>query len=115
MMLGPPARWIAPSTPPPPANRLFAALTIASTSCCVMSPSTNSSSRPLIVATASLFRLRDLLRLCVNFPHLASIAQIKRQADERYRNVGRAAPDSHQSSISRHHLHARHPFIQLFN
>ena len=34
---GPPARWIAPSTPPPPANRLFAALTRASTCWRVMS------------------------------------------------------------------------------
>ena len=37
---GPAARWMAPSTPPPPAKRLFAALTIASTSSAVMSPST---------------------------------------------------------------------------
>src|SRR5882672_7698548 len=34
---GPAARWIAPSTPPPPSNELFAALTIASTSSLVMS------------------------------------------------------------------------------
>src|SRR4051794_34351248 len=115
MMLGPPARWIAPSTPPPPANRLFAAFTMASTSCCVISPSTNSSDRPLIVATASLFRIRYLFRLCVSFPHLISVAQVKRQADESYRNIGRAAADSHQCSITGHHLHARHPFIQLFN
>src|SRR5262245_61360711 len=44
---GPAARWIAPSTPPPPRRVVFAALTIASTSCLVMSPST-SSIRPLI-------------------------------------------------------------------
>ena len=36
---GPAARWIAPSTPPPPRSELFAALTIASTFCLVMSPS----------------------------------------------------------------------------
>jgi hypothetical protein len=35
---GPAARWIAPSTPPPPASAEFAALTIASTSSVVMSP-----------------------------------------------------------------------------
>ncbi len=37
---GPPARWIAPSTPPPPRIRLFAAFTTASTCCFVMSPRT---------------------------------------------------------------------------
>ena len=42
MMAGPPARWIAPSTPPPPANALFAALTIASAWTVVMSPWTSS-------------------------------------------------------------------------
>src|SRR5919204_1182034 len=39
---GPPARWMAPSTPPPPSSVEFAALTIASTSCSVMSPTTSS-------------------------------------------------------------------------
>src|SRR6185436_9775520 len=34
----PPFRWIAPSTPPPPRSDELAALTIASTACCVMSP-----------------------------------------------------------------------------
>src|SRR3954453_14732317 len=37
---GPAAAWIAPSTPPPPRIRRFAAFTIASTRCSVMSPST---------------------------------------------------------------------------
>src|SRR5262249_918929 len=37
---GPAARWIAPSTPPPPSSVRLAALTIASTSSQVMSPST---------------------------------------------------------------------------
>src|SRR4029077_19137785 len=41
---GPPARWIAPSTPPPPRIARLAALTTASTSCSVMSPSTTVSS-----------------------------------------------------------------------
>src|SRR5437879_7703144 len=35
---GPAARWIAPSTPPPPRSELFAAFTIASTWSRVMSP-----------------------------------------------------------------------------
>ena len=39
MIARPPARWIAPSTPPPPASALFAALTIASAGIRVMSPS----------------------------------------------------------------------------
>ena len=38
MIAGPPARWIAPSTPPPPTRALFAALTIAHDSTVVMSP-----------------------------------------------------------------------------
>src|SRR5438093_1038635 len=42
MMVEPPTRWIAPSTPPPPASCALAALTIASTCCLVMSPSTSS-------------------------------------------------------------------------
>src|SRR5215470_13361098 len=36
----PAARWIAPSTPPPPSRLEFAAFTIASTSSCVMLPCT---------------------------------------------------------------------------
>src|SRR5512143_2347885 len=39
---GPPARWIAPSTPPPPRSDELAALTIASASSPVMSPRTSS-------------------------------------------------------------------------
>ena len=39
---GPAARWIAPSTPPPPSSELFAALTMASVVSMVMSPSTTS-------------------------------------------------------------------------
>src|SRR2546421_6460385 len=37
---GPAARWIAPSTPPPPERALLAAFTITSTASFVMSPST---------------------------------------------------------------------------
>src|SRR3984893_6047731 len=37
MISGPPARWTAPSTPPPPASDWLAALTIASTGSVVMS------------------------------------------------------------------------------
>src|SRR5581483_6896649 len=39
---GPPRRWIAPSTPPPPRSDEFAALPIASSACSVMSPWTAS-------------------------------------------------------------------------
>src|ERR1700752_1724076 len=38
----PAARWMAPSTPPPPARAELAALTTASTASVVMSPSTTS-------------------------------------------------------------------------
>ncbi len=37
-MAGPPARWMAPSTPPPPSSEEFAALTMASVCSRVMSP-----------------------------------------------------------------------------
>ena len=37
-MAGPPRRWMAPSTPPPPSSEEFAALTMASALCRVMSP-----------------------------------------------------------------------------
>src|SRR2546430_17665353 len=42
-IVGPPARWIAPSTPPPPSSVVLAALTIASVACSVMSPRTSTS------------------------------------------------------------------------
>src|SRR5262245_23247581 len=38
MIEGPPARWIAPSTPPPPASPELAALTMTSAATRVMSP-----------------------------------------------------------------------------
>ena len=38
MIDGPPRRWIAPSTPPPPTSAEFAALTIASARNALMSP-----------------------------------------------------------------------------
>jgi hypothetical protein len=47
-MAGPPRRWMAPSTPPPPSSDELAALTIASTSCSVMSPSTAVTSTPFL-------------------------------------------------------------------
>src|SRR5579871_586156 len=43
---GPAARWIAPSTPPPPSSERLAALTMASTSSVVMSPTATSSCAP---------------------------------------------------------------------
>src|SRR5436190_8974230 len=44
---GPAARWIAPSTPPPPRSEVLAALTTASTCSAVMSPSATSSDGPI--------------------------------------------------------------------
>src|SRR4029078_9285363 len=40
-MLGPPARWMAPSTPPPHSSGVLVEFTIASTFCAVRSPITN--------------------------------------------------------------------------
>src|SRR5262245_55474390 len=47
MIAGPPARWIAPSTPPPPARWLLAALTMPSTASRVMSPRSSETRQPL--------------------------------------------------------------------
>src|SRR5437867_91047 len=49
MMLGPPARWMAPSTPPPPARAELAALTMASVCTLVMSPCKRARVTPLMV------------------------------------------------------------------
>src|SRR3954454_25105996 len=46
MTAGPPARWIAPSTPPPPASRSLAAFTITSAAIRVMSPTVSAMTRP---------------------------------------------------------------------
>ena len=43
---GPAARWMAPSTPPPPRSRSFAAFAMASTRSAVMSPRDSSRRRP---------------------------------------------------------------------
>src|SRR5690606_17803546 len=51
-MAGPPRRWIAPSTPPPPSSVEFAALTTASTACSVMSPRSRRS-RALPISSSS--------------------------------------------------------------
>jgi sugar phosphate isomerase/epimerase len=47
MIDGPPARWMAPSTPPPPASAELAALAMASTAIRVMSPSRRTIFLPL--------------------------------------------------------------------
>src|SRR3954471_13880954 len=67
----PPARRIAPSTPPPPMRPLLAALTTASTFCSVMSPRTSTISMPS--AAVELVRIRpDTARLgqCRQSGHL---------------------------------------------
>src|SRR6266404_4730441 len=43
---GPPARWMAPSTPPPPSSVVLAAFTITSVAWVVMSPRTSSTVAP---------------------------------------------------------------------
>src|SRR3990172_9365621 len=48
---GPPAAWIAPSTPPPPSRLELAALTMASALTRVMSPSRSWSRQPPIVVS----------------------------------------------------------------
>ena len=54
MIASPPARWIAPSTPPPPASAELAALTIASVGILVMSPSVTDSTRPGATSHSSI-------------------------------------------------------------
>src|SRR5947208_15891595 len=60
---GPPLRWIAPSTPPPPSSVEFAAFTIASASCSVISPRTRTILGSVMgrrVTSLRLARARDL-------------------------------------------------------
>src|SRR5437762_8772898 len=62
-MAGPPLRWIAPSTPPPPSSVEFAAFTIASASCSVISPRTRTILGSVMgrrVTSLRLARARDL-------------------------------------------------------
>src|SRR6266849_5380258 len=57
---GPPARWIAPSTPPPPRREGLAAFTIASVSCLVMSPWSRTSLESPTVSTCMTGPLEGL-------------------------------------------------------
>src|SRR6478752_6814762 len=61
MTAGPPTRWIAPSTPPPPRRPLFAAFTIASAGNPVMSPWTRRirSTGELATTLSALADVRD--------------------------------------------------------
>src|SRR6478736_3859106 len=52
---GPAARWIAPSTPPPPSSERLAALTMASSASVVMSPTQTSIRAEPISAASSGF------------------------------------------------------------
>src|SRR3954470_3637469 len=60
---GPAARWIAPSTPPPPRRLEFAALTIASTARVVMSPSKNSMRSAATMRASCRLHADDLARV----------------------------------------------------
>src|SRR5437660_2268630 len=64
---GPAARWIAPSTPPPPSSVLLASFTIASTSSLVMSP------RTMSISAAGRFILR---REPINQPGTVRLTRI---------------------------------------
>src|SRR5438034_10910639 len=64
---GPAARWIAPSTPPPPSSVVFAAFTIASTSSLVMSP------RTISILVADFFTSR---RQAFDHPITAGMSRI---------------------------------------
>src|SRR5271157_139564 len=56
MMAGPPARWMAPSTPPPPASAELAALTMAPAATRVMSPSFRTILRPVgLIQSISIY------------------------------------------------------------
>jgi hypothetical protein len=65
MIAGPPARWIAPSTPPPPARCVLAALTTASVDSLVMSPQERMSVEALIVSCIRI--LQSFLRYNYSF------------------------------------------------
>ena len=70
-MLEPPARWMAPSTPPPPRSPEFAALTMASTRILVISPITRRSFFPfgksisMLVIVSQAFRGLSIRSLAV--------------------------------------------------
>src|SRR5437870_2005311 len=64
---GPAARWIAPSTPPPPSSVVFAAFTIASTPSLVMSP------RAISILVADFFTSR---RQAFDHPITAGMSRI---------------------------------------
>src|SRR5260370_1498660 len=63
MIPGPPARWIAPSTPPPPPSPELAALTMASTCISTTLPCRSARVTPLIVCVdikiSSIFLLQQ--------------------------------------------------------
>ena len=61
-MAGPPARWMAPSTPPPPSRPELAALTIASVVSRVMSPRTSSSACAEVRAAVRHRGVREPMR-----------------------------------------------------
>jgi hypothetical protein len=64
-MASPPARWMAPSTPPPPARLLFAAFTIASVDSLVISPHMRMSVDALMVCSIQI--LQSFLRYNCSF------------------------------------------------
>src|SRR5262245_46235660 len=87
MIAGPPARWIAPSTPPPPASASLAALTIASAGIRVMSPwtsaRTRSPTRNSEVTHGSLTVARDRCRPPLAEPAAAVLAAEQEHAPAR--------------------------------
>src|SRR5271157_4244959 len=76
---GPAARWIAPSTPPPPSNELLAALTMASTARVVMSV--------LRIAILSIIGSSSTLFLAVQHPHLVAVIARSRHSAGRNRRL----------------------------
>ena len=78
---GPPARWIAPSTPEPPSRLELAAFTTASTCWAVMSPSTTSN------------RIRSLRSAVAGSGHRARRAQAS-GSSTMVRTCGGSSPDS---------------------
>src|SRR5665647_1851712 len=96
---GPAARWMAPSTPPPPSRELLAALTIASTSSVVMSPSTASREAPW----------RSILRTVV--PSADYLPRSPRPAKIRDMNLTTKAQEALSAAV-RDAVAAGHPHVE---
>src|SRR5690349_12527243 len=82
MRLGPPRRWMAPSTPLPPASAEFAALTIASVAWSVMSPCTSSITAPGVPGLTTNLVLMRTIQPRYRAPRIRSSTEVHMATEE---------------------------------